>query len=535
MRASVDSPATHQVESDYRQLTKEVLTGYSSSKERYYASGLWENGDPSCWYCNAGPAVGAAYLSDEDPAMAEVAIATLDRAISEHRLANGSFSGNTSPGITSAAFGIELGLAYIRLEPHLPAATRTLWQETLGGIAGFLISDKDATWYANGNINASYAGALYFAWRATGDQQYLDAYNAELAFTEAPTGHQWEGFGLVITQQPTAADGSDGRGFLTEGSPPGWDPEYSHLQLDWLSALYSASGDPRVLRLLNLILNQELTRVDPATFVLDAIGGTRKNEMMPFTSAALPLLVIDGKRPDLAPLLPAAFARLSSEYRESFRYTEHNFYRGVSLWLAPILLATSGDLTVPVPSMSAGTPSSGSATGSSGAPPATTGKPSSSHARKSPPATAKSANPPSISPGELHASRVEPLPELEVPDVEYAFATPATLTHGLVASSSRSKVAAAAFVCASACSLTVRPLLVIHRSDDTSPVVVQFNLKATTITLGAGGVFVSRVRLPRLALAAAAHGRAAFVRLRMTVLVHGMARQGRSFFFKLAR
>ena len=201
----------------------------------------------------------------------------------------------------------------MRLAPELDPATLALWQEALAGIANDLNADRALTWYANGNINASYAAALYFAWRATGNQKYLEEYNAELQFMVAPPGNLWLGFGLVITQPPTQADGSDGMGFLTEGSPPGWDPEYSHLQLDWLSALYSASDDPRVLRLLNLILNQELTRVNTSTFILNAMGGTRKNEMMVFTSAALPLLVIDRDRPDLESLLPAAFVRLSSE------------------------------------------------------------------------------------------------------------------------------------------------------------------------------------------------------------------------------
>jgi hypothetical protein len=270
----------------------------------------------------------------------------MNAAIDDYRLANGSFSGGSIPG---AAFAIMLGLTYVQLAPHLDASTRSLWQEALAGIANYIVSNHDATWYANGNINCSYAAAFYFAWRATGEQRYLEDYDAELAFVVAPPAPMWTGSGLIITEEPTEADGADGRGYLTEGSPPGWDPEYSHLQLDWLSALYSVSADPRVLRLLNLILNQELTRVNTSTFMLDAEDGTRKSEMIPFTSAALPLLVTDGNRPELAPLLPAAFARLSSEYTETFRFTNHNFYRGVALWLVPVLLSTSGAAAPVVP------------------------------------------------------------------------------------------------------------------------------------------------------------------------------------------
>jgi hypothetical protein len=348
-RAHPASGLSRSVASEYRKLTVAVVNDFASSSERHYADGLWENGDPSCWYCNVGPAVGAAYLAESEPAMLPIAVDSLNRAISEHRLANGSFEGE-SPAINSAAFSVLLGLAYVRLAPQLDAQTLSLWQQTLAGIADYLVSDHANTWYANGNVNVSYAAAFYFAWRATGEQSYLEDYNAELQFLVAPPGHLWEGFGLVITQQPSLPDASDGSGFLTEGSPPGWDPEYSHLQLDFLSALYSASDDPRVLRLTNLILNQELTRVDTSTFILDALGGTRKNELMAFTSAALPLLVLDGDRPDLAPLLPAAFARLSTEYHAWFKYTDHNAYRGVALWLAPVLLATSAERPVVPPS-----------------------------------------------------------------------------------------------------------------------------------------------------------------------------------------
>jgi hypothetical protein len=529
VRARRDSLAGG-VASEYSQLTSEIVAGYSSSPERHYTNGLWENGDPSCWYCNVGPAVGAAYLANTQPAMLRVAVDSFNRAISEQRLANGSFSG-PSPAIVSAAFGMMLGLSYVRLEPQLDATTRSRWQSTLAGIADFLISDHDVTWYANGNINASYAGALYFAWRATGAQKYQDAYNAELQFMVAPTGHLWEGFGLIITQQPTNADGSDGRGFLTEGSPPGWDPEYSHLQLDFLSTLYSASGDPRVLRLLNLILNQELTRVDTTTFALNALGGSRKNEMMVFTSAVLPLLVVDGKRPDLAALLPAAFARLSSEYHATLKYTQHNYYRGVALWLAPILLATSGVPTSSVPVV---------ASGVSGAP--TTALPTAQTRRVSvsrPSAPAPNVNigsaVPQVSPGVLHASRLQLVPGLEIPGAEYAFVTPSVLTGGVVAShNEQARLAFAAFVCTHACTLSIRPLLVIHSRGANTPVVVQTNLKAIRSVLRAGQAYVSRVSVPRSAALAASGGHATFVRLRIALLRHGSPSQARSYMFKLA-
>ena len=524
------------VASEYLGLTSEVVHGYaaSDSSERYYSEGVWQNGDPSCWYCNAGPAVGAAYLVAVEPAMLPIAVATFNRAITEYRLPNGSFMA-ASPAISSAAFSVELGLAYVRLAPQLDPTTLALWQTTLAGIADFLISDKDVTWYANGNINSSYAAALYFAWRATGAQKYLDAYNAELQFLVAPPGQMWVGFGLTITQQPTQEDGSDGRGFLTEGSPPGFDPEYSHLQLDFLSALYSASGDPRVLRLLNLILNEELTRTNPSTFILNATGGTRKNEMMSFTSAALPLLVIDGQRPDLRSLLPAAFARLTAEYKASMEHTDHNDYRGVALWLAPILLATSGEhVQVPKPGPEAPASSATRAQGGgSPAPQVHRAGASPAPARDKAPTTGAFRRFPALSSRALGTSRIEEVEELQIPGLEYALAASGATSRGVALAARDGRRPFATFACTRTCSFTFRPLLVVHRGGASSTVVLQSNLPSSRVTLRAGQVFVGRVSLPRAALQAARAGRDAFVRLRVTVLTAGEAPQGRSATFKV--
>jgi hypothetical protein len=517
--ARAASPLASAVATRYRALTREALSRYASGGERFYAEGLWQNGDPSCWYCNVGPAVGAAYLSGSDPALRTSAIASLNRAIAEYRQPDGSFAGGSIPG---AVFAIMLGLSYIQLEPGLDPATRSLWQESLAGIADHIVAAHDATWYANGNINSSYAAAFYFAWRATGEQKYLGDYNSEIEFVTAPPIPRWAGSGLVITQAPTQPDGRDGRGYLTEGSPSGWDPEYSHLQLDFLSALYSASGDPRVLRLLNLILNQELTRVNTTTFELDALGGSRKNEMIPFTSAALPLLVIDGERPDLAPLLPAAFAKLSGEYAESFRYTEHNFYRGVALWLAPVLLATGNvPSVVPPPGPASAGASVGASSPAARVPAAAT----------RPVAPAAGAKSPAPSPRVLGAGSLISVGSLAVSGLEYAFAAPHALGGGVAA---RALTAFAVFTCLEACTLSIRPLLVIRAGGAGAPVSLQRFLASTRASVRAQGEFISRVALPANALAAARNGRAVTVRLELTVRTAAGVRQGRSGTFRVA-
>ena len=49
---------------------------------------------------------------------------------------------------------------------------------------------------------------------------------------------------------------------------------------------------------MNLLLNQ-LLRVN-SIWTLDAMGGTRKNSVLPFYDVAPEVLVADGQRPDLA-------------------------------------------------------------------------------------------------------------------------------------------------------------------------------------------------------------------------------------------
>ena len=364
-------------------------------------------------------------------------------------------------------------------------------------------------------------------------------YEAELRSWSPHPGSCGKDSGSSSRKTRPSANGSDGRGFLTEGSPPGWDPEYSHLQLDYLAALYSASGDPRVLRLLNLILNQELTRVDPSTFILDARGGTRKDELIPFTSAALPLLVIDGKRPDLAPLLPAAFERLASEYRATFTYTNHNFYRGAALWLAPILLASSG---LPPSRRHRLPPQRGPSLGAAGATPAPARSfraprfPFRRAARRRPAAAAAAAAAAAPCPLAAAARSVAAgaRGRTRSPRRRVRVAAAPTLTGGVPAPRrGQTRLTFAAFVCTRTCTLAIRPLLVIHRAGAATRVIRQEDLASSRTRLAPGQPFVSRVSVPRSALYAARHGHRSFVRLRVKVLTRELGMQGRSYMFKL--
>ena len=143
-------------------------------------------------------------------------------------------------------FGLEFGTTYHLLASDLDPATRTSWQASLTAAANYLINSGDTTWYANGNINLGYTEFLYLVWQATGNTTYEQAYNASWNFTMNPPKNRFPGSGLVITQQPTQADGSDGMAYLTEAGVGGngFDPDYTQTQLDTACRLYLLSERP---------------------------------------------------------------------------------------------------------------------------------------------------------------------------------------------------------------------------------------------------------------------------------------------------
>jgi hypothetical protein len=231
----------------------------------------------------------------------------------------------------------------------LSSDTRGRWADAIVRGADYLITSGDTTWYANGNINLAYAEVLYLAWRVSGQQRFADAYEAEWAFLNNPPKPRWNGYGLALTKLPTAPDGSNGAGYLTESStgPPGFDPEYTQLQLDTASSLFVLSHDARVLRLMNLLLDVELPRVS-STFTLDATGGSRHSLYTPFMTSGLAVLVHYGRN-DLASLLPVQADRITSEYATYMVYTHSNYYFGLSRWLTPLMLDADGVAVVTPP------------------------------------------------------------------------------------------------------------------------------------------------------------------------------------------
>lgn len=334
-------------------LTRQVLESYdardASSDTRYFADGQWVNGEPGCWTCNVGPATAAAALATigaPNAEMASLARQTFDRAIATKRRTDGSFTdpaSDSSPGIDTSFFAADLGVAYLRMQGTLDAATRRRWARALAGAADYLIRHGDTVWYANGNINLRYTEVLYLAWKATGEPRFKDAYERSWAFTLAPARKHWAGYGLVTTKVPARADGADGAGYLAEsaGGAPGFDAAYTEVQADVASSLWVASRDPRALRLLNLLVNQLRPRVD-ATGTLDATQGVRRDLMQPLMTPGVAVLVRGAGRTDLAGLLDVQRGRMAREYQGAMTFSHPNYYRGMSTWLATALLDAVG-------------------------------------------------------------------------------------------------------------------------------------------------------------------------------------------------
>lgn len=344
-------------------------TRRGASDPQYYADGEWHSaGDDGLWDYSVGPGAAAAVLwratGEHDRHLLTLAEATFDEAIAAHRLPNGSFGpgadaqpGAQSPGIATIWFGTELGTTYLELAPRLDATRRARWREALTGAADYLVRAGDSSWYINGNDNLAEATVFYLAWRASGNPIYRDDYNTELAFTLHPNQTQWPGFGLhLLAGTAATASGATvgAAGYLSEdgecigiacstviSDAPGYDPYYTEVQLDTAVRLYVISGDPRALRLSDLLINMELRRVNKEWY-LNTSDGTRHFQSgteVPFLTSALAVLSEIGARPNLAGPAARQFKLINQHYRATADYAPPD-YMGLSDEVAVILQAS---------------------------------------------------------------------------------------------------------------------------------------------------------------------------------------------------
>jgi subtilisin family serine protease len=294
------------VQNDLVQWLVAVRDRSGEADTRYYADGRYLSGIDTCVACHLGPATAAAVAREVDPASTPASFdqqirATFDRVVRDRQASDGSFSDpSTSTPIATTTIGNELGTALLYARSRLPAATATAWTDALVKAADFVAGTGELSFYVNGNINLQHTELMYLAWKASGEERFKQRYESALGFTLAPPD---PAFGLQITKEPTRADGADGKGYLTErypGGTPGYDPMYTQLQVDVASRLFLLTRDARLQRLVNLLTNQLLDRVD-ARWLLDTDGGSRVSVgKQPLTTAALGVLTGLGLRPDLA-------------------------------------------------------------------------------------------------------------------------------------------------------------------------------------------------------------------------------------------
>jgi len=327
-----------------------------NSGAMYYADGIWHSpNQEKSWGTHTAPAAAAAGLwrsglFDQAPEKKEQlrrwALDTFDRAIKDHRNPDGSFGDKLSPH--TMFFLVELAPTYLRMEPVLDAARKEVWKDALvKGVeymvaTGNLFNEKTKrNWYANGNLELDETVLLYYVFKVTGEEKYREMFERQLAFTLSPDKPRWRNFGLHYDDEPGRPDGSDGKGYLAENisGHPGYDGDYTHFQSAMAAKLYVASGDPRILRLVNLFLNQIMQHVDRETWIFDATAGSRHSTAMPLTTPAFTVAALQGNRrlflADLEVQTQMTFAHYKKAAKEGWIHP--GMYRGLNEELVTLL------------------------------------------------------------------------------------------------------------------------------------------------------------------------------------------------------
>ena len=303
----------------------------------YFANGNWVFPNSEKAYSHqAGAATAAAVLwkwrelnkaSLDEAARAKqdslhrIAVTFFDHAIKERLSADGLYD---KGGAETAFFATELATTLLTLRDSLNEETRGRWVEALQRMVNRWMKNGElpnpsatgwkATdgWYTNGNFELEEAELIYLMWKITGEQRYKDLFEVQWKHTLTPDHNRWgkAGYGFFYLKEPTREDGSDGAGYLAEAEQePGFDKDYGQVQLTMATRLYVLSKDPRVLRLMNLLFNALLPKVDEKTWILDATYGSRHSLHLPFFSTGLPVLAFWGGRSDLLPKVAEHFEK----------------------------------------------------------------------------------------------------------------------------------------------------------------------------------------------------------------------------------
>jgi hypothetical protein len=303
-------------------------------------------------HSNTGIALAAAdsYLVSHDARDLALAVRSFNLLIADQSQPNGALhSVPSGADIDTMFFAANLGVATLLLGEELNAPTRAAWTKAVVGAAQFLIDNGNLTFYTNGNIVVGNTLVEALAFKLDGSSKYQQAYRSALDFAVDPGTTQFKGRGFVVTRAGAAADGSDGAGYFTEtgATSTGFDPDYTMLQSEQLARLYLVTEDPAVLRLLNMVTNALLPRVNRTDWMMDGSGGTRHDYKIPepFDSSAVVVLGYRGGRTDLRPLAASEIAAIDKEFRHSLTYSPKVGDRGyyaIGMISSSLIMALQG-------------------------------------------------------------------------------------------------------------------------------------------------------------------------------------------------
>lgn len=245
---------------------------------------------------------------------------------------------NTSDDFYFAQFGQMVFL----MAPWLDPAKLEIYKQAFIAHANWYIGPgSNMTTYINPNRNLGPLLGIWLAWKMTGDEGYLQAYEglwwlnatpptfpsdptpiianrfpawAALnernwpgkAFTNYNSYPSTTGYGWIQVTAPSLADGSDGSGYFPEsaggvagsganpgpnGIPgPGFDGDYSQIQLHHLIQLWCWTKDPRYVKYTNMLVNYQLP-------LLDKTGGLIVFKNSPYATALGPATIVAGSAP----------------------------------------------------------------------------------------------------------------------------------------------------------------------------------------------------------------------------------------------
>jgi hypothetical protein len=328
------------------------------------ADGLWDGVAPlpDYWAAAAAPAAACA-LYDKATAASKWqarAVTTIEGALARYAQPNGSF-GPTSTGdnsIDTMEFGKVLAVCILVYGDKVPTAQKANWVAAMLGGCEYLNTRGNLRWYTNGNINAGNFVFLRLAYKISGSfkvGQYAEKAWWTLHEPAESIAPDWAGWGFFLSSaspDPYPFDGSAATGYFTEqgAGGNGLDWNYTQYTLDELCLSYVLAPEPRVARLINLLLNTIWPRVDQATQILNATGGTRQGvngvaAPRSFTTPALAVATRLLARSDLPDVGPQFYT--GQGFKETYGHVaptndSPGLYRGAYGQLGVFLAVLSG-------------------------------------------------------------------------------------------------------------------------------------------------------------------------------------------------